>query len=268
MPERATTGRYVEIAGHPTWVSDTGTGADPLLLLHGGLSCSDEFAGFVSEPLARRHRVVAFDRRGHGYTADTEEPFGYEAMADEVIGVLDTVVGGPAHLIGWSDGGIAALLAARKRPDLVRRQVLIGANFHHDGIDLGGVSEDAEFASYAGLSYGERSPDGAEHFPVVFAKFLQMARTEPTLTPADLAVITTPTLVLAGDDDLVRLEHTVALYEALPEAQLGIYPGASHAVPAERPDDVVATIEAFLDRPVPPVTALPNRRRASAPGPA
>lgn len=165
-------------------------------------------------------------------------------------------------MVGWSDGGIAALLAARKRPDLVRRQVLIGANFHHSGISLGQVGEaDSEFSDYARLVYGERSPDGPEHFQVVMSKFLTMARTEPTLTTGDLATIETPTLVLVGDDDLVRLDHTVALDEALPQAQLAVMPGASHAVPVERPDEVAATIVGFFDRPVPPVTAMPNRRR-------
>jgi pimeloyl-ACP methyl ester carboxylesterase len=252
---------YVDIAGHPTWVTRTGAG-EPLLLLHGGASCSDDVLGFLGPPLGERYEVIAFDRRGHGYTADTAEPFHYESMADEVIGVLETVIGGPAVVVGWSDGGIASLLAARKRPDLVRRQVLIGANFHHDGIVLNGVDDDPDFAAYVAQAYAERSPDGAEHFPVVMEKFLAMARTEPTLTADDLGGIGVPTLVLAGDDDLVRLDHTAALYEALPEAQLAILPGASHAVPVERPAEVAAAIIGFLDRPVPPPTAMPVRRRA------
>ena len=55
-------------------------------------------------------------------------------MATETIGVLEQVVGGPAHLVGWSDGGIVGLLVALRRPDLVDRLVLIGANFHFDGV--------------------------------------------------------------------------------------------------------------------------------------
>lgn len=252
---------YVDIAGHPTWFTIAGTGPETILLLHGGTSCSDDIMPFLGEPLSQRYRVVAFDRRGHGRTADTDEPFGYEAMADEVIGVLEQVIGGPAFLVGWSDGGIAALLASRKRPDLVTRQVLIGTNFHHDGIVLGDIADlGEEFAEYARQSYVARSPDGPEHFPIVMKKFEHMARTQPTLTVADLTGIRTPTLVLVGDDDLVRLDHTVALYEALPEAQLAVIPGASHAVPIERPGEVVAAILGFLERPVPPQTAMPVRR--------
>lgn len=254
-------GEYVDVDGHPTWVTETGSGTETLLLLHGGTSCSDDVLACLGGPLGERYRVVAFDRRGHGHTADTDEPFHYESMADEVVGVLETVIGGPALVVGWSDGGIASLLAARKRPDLVTRQALVGANFHHDGIALGNLGSDDDFGEYARQSYAERSPDGPDHFAVVMAKFLQLARTEPELSIDDLASIATPTLVLAGDDDLVRLDHTVALYEALPEAQLAILPGASHAAPVERPAEVASTIVGFFERPVPPVTAMPVRRR-------
>jgi pimeloyl-ACP methyl ester carboxylesterase len=255
------TTEYVDVNGHPTWLRRSGSGEEIVLLLHGGLSCSDEIVGPLGGPLGSSYEVVAFDRKGHGYTADTEEPFHYESMADEVIGVVERL-GRPVHLVGWSDGGIAALLATRKRPDLVDRQVLIGANFHFDGIVLDDADEGTDLAGSMADSYGSRSPDGRDHFPVVHAKFMEMARTEPTLTPEDLLTIATPTLVLAGDDDMVSLAHTVALYEALPAGQLAIVPGASHAVPLEKPGLVGELISDFLRGPVPPQTALPVRRAA------
>ena len=265
------TNEYVDINGHRTWLHRSGVGDEIVLLLHGGMSCSDDILGALEGPLALSHEVVAFDRKGHGFTADTDEPFHYESMADEVIGVVERL-GRPVHVVGWSDGGIAALLASRRRPDLVLRQVLIGTNFHHDGIVLTHVEEGAEIGELGGElgaqmaeSYGRRSPDGPDHFPVVFAKFVTMARTEPTLTPEDLGAIGTPTLVLAGDDDMVSLAHTVALYEALPAAQLAVVPGASHAVPLEKPTLVGQLILDFIRGPIPPLTALPIRRAVAAP---
>jgi len=249
-------GEYVNVAGHPTWLHRCGSGSETVLLLHGGLSCSEELLGALEEPLGSAYELVAFDRKGHGRTADTEEPFHYESMADEVTAVIG-LLGGPVHLVGWSDGGIAALLASRRRPDLVRRQVLIGANFHHDGIVLG---EDLAPTEEMAESYGRRSPDGRDHFPVVFEKFSAMARTEPTLTSEDLAAVSTPRLVLVGDDDLVALRHTADLFEGLPAGQLAVVPGASHAVPLEKPTLVARLIIEFLQGPVPPVTALPVRR--------
>lgn len=259
-------GEYVDVNGHPTWLhrgagSAAGSAAETVLLLHGGMSCSDDLLPVLEAPLASAYQVAAFDRRGHGYTRDSDEPFHYAAMAQEVIGVIGHL-GGPVHLVGWSDGGIAALLVSLERPDLVGRQVLIGANFHHDGIVLtdDDLGEDSPLGRAMAAAYSRRSPDGAEHYPVVEAKFEQMARTEPTMTTADLAAVTTPTLVLAGDDDMVRLDHTAALYQALPAGQLAIVPGTSHAVPVERPALVAQLILDFLGGPVPPQTALPVRR--------
>jgi pimeloyl-ACP methyl ester carboxylesterase len=253
-------GRYVEIDGLLTWVDQRGTGHAPVLVLHGGLSDGELLLDGWESSLGATHPLTAFDRRGHGRTADTDEPFHYDDMATETIAVLESVVGGPAHLVGWSDGGIIAMAVALRRPDLVRRLVLIGANFHYDGafpVDLG---DDPGLALIVSR-YAERSPDGGEHFAVVAGKFMLMSTTEPTWTTDDLAGIEAPALVLAGDDDLIALEHTCALYQALPQGQLAIVPGASHTVPIERADETAAIIERFLTTEVPPTTMMAVRRR-------
>jgi pimeloyl-ACP methyl ester carboxylesterase len=253
-------GEYLDIGRHPTWVDQRGSGPATILLLHGGMSNSDLLLEAIGAPLAERHRLVAFDRRGHGYTADTAAPFHYEDMAAETIGVLEAVVGGPAHLVGWSDGGIIGLLVALHRPELVDRMVVIGANFHHDGIGGLDIPEDSPFASAIVGAYAQRSPDGGEHFGEVFEKFMAMATTEPTLTTDDLGRITAPTLVMAGDDDAVLLAHTCEMYEALPAGQLSIVPGTSHALPIERPDVTARTVLDFLGAGGPPATLMPVRR--------
>jgi pimeloyl-ACP methyl ester carboxylesterase len=251
---------YVTIDGHPTWVADTGGPGEPLLLLHGGLSNSDSLLDSVGPGLVDRFRVVAFDRRGHGYTADTEAPFHYADMATETVGVLREVVGGPAALVGWSDGGIVGLLVALARPDLVRKLVVIGTNYHYDGFIPFDHGSSASLSDSLLAPYAARSPDGVEHAEVVFAKGFAMIATEPTLTTDDLAHITAPTLVVVGDDDMVRLDHTCALYEALPQGQLAVVPGTSHALPLERPDAVAGLVVDFLSATDPPQTFLPVRR--------
>jgi pimeloyl-ACP methyl ester carboxylesterase len=253
-------GERIAVGGHPTWVDDRGDGPECVLLLHGGMSNSDTIMEALAAPLLDRYRVVAFDRRGHGYTADIGGPFHYDDMATDTIAVLEQVVGGPAHVVGWSDGGIIGLLVAMRRPDLVGRLVTIGANFHHDGMVDVDFGESTALGQEMYEEYAERSPDGAEHFGELFERFLVMVATEPTLTTAELAAITAPTLVVAGDDDLVRLDHTCALYEALPAGQLAILPGTSHAVPLERPVDVARIVGDFLAADVPPATLLPVRR--------
>ena len=251
----------IDIDGHPTWYADSGAAPGvPVLLLHGGVSNSDLLLDTIGGPIGGAHRVVAFDRRGHGRTADTDALFHYDEMADETVAVLDGVVSGPAHLVGWSDGGIVALLVALRRPDLVERLVLIGVNFHHEGTRQISMPEDAPFLTMIQASYAERSPDGPEHFAVALKKGMALFTTEPTLTTVDLAAVTAPTLVMAGDDDLIEAAHTLALYGALPAGRLAVVPGTSHALPLERPDEVARLIVDFLAAADPPDTLMPIDR--------
>jgi len=253
-------GEHVDISGHATWVESVGSGDETVVLLHGGLSNCDDLLQSIGPALAERYRVVAFDRRGHGRTADIEGPLHYDDMAADTIAVIETVVGGPAHIVGWSDGGILALLVARRRPELVERMVLIGANFHFDGVRELATEGGGDFINTLAQAYSDRSPDGPEHFAEIVAKTMTMFATEPTMTIDEIRSIPTPALVLVGDDDLVELSHTCALYEALPHGQLAVLPGASHAVPLEKPVEVAAAILDFFAGPPSPQTLMPSRR--------
>jgi pimeloyl-ACP methyl ester carboxylesterase len=215
--------------------------------------------------LAEAHKVFLMDRRGHGRTPDTDAPFSYDDMAAETVDFLEQVVGSPAALVGWSDGGIVALHLSLGRPDLVRRQVLIGTNFHYDGLvpafDMGD-DPDAEHVAMFKALYEAVAVDPS-HWPVFFTKTMAMWREQPTLTVEDIARIPVPTLVLAGDDEPIRLDHTAALYEALPEGQLAIVPGTSHVLTLEKPDLVNRLLLEFLAETGPPATMVPIRRANS-----
>ena len=252
---------YVAINGHPTWIADTGAGT-PVLLLHGAFSNGDGLFD-VFAPLAVDHRVVAFDRRGHGRTADTDAPFHYADMTTETVGVLEHAGGDAAHIIGYSDGGIIGLLLALARPDLVRSLVLIGTNYHYDGVVPGAFDDfgpDSDTFAFLQPGYAERSPDGGDHFAVVVAKGVAMLTIEPTLTTDDLARIVMPALVMAGDDDMIEPVHTWSLYEALSKGQLAVVPGASHILPYEKPALVAQLVGDFLRSGGEIATMMPVRR--------
>jgi pimeloyl-ACP methyl ester carboxylesterase len=190
-------------------------------------------------------------------------------MAADTIGFLDAVVGSPAHLVGWSDGGIVGLLVAIARPDLVRKLVAISANFDTSGVvpDAmeGGTSMTADSDSLAVFRtpYEAASPDGPGHWPVVFGKFQEMISTQPNITVEQLGRISAPTLVLAGDDDMITLEHTSALFRAIPNSELAVVPGTSHGLIMEKPDLVNRLVLDFLEKdPVP--TFMPLRRSSGA----
>ena len=252
---------HISLNGHPTWTYVSKRKKKPsLVLLHGGMSSSGSLLRNLAPHFDKNYRVAAFDRRGHGRTADTDAPFHYEEMADETIAFLEHL-GGKHFVVGHSDGGNVALIVAMRRPDLLKRVVLVGANYHFDGMRPMPMFhlEGEQFEEWA-TKYGELSPSGKEHARDVITKTLHMFDTEPAFSVDDLAKISVPMLVMAGDDDLMELSHTSSLYEAVPGAQLAIVPGTSHAVLKEKTKLSAKLIRNFFEDDYPPVTYQPSRR--------
>jgi pimeloyl-ACP methyl ester carboxylesterase len=218
---------YVQLGEVHTYYEEDGEG-DPLVLLHPGLADSRAFEAHVPE-LAQRFHVFRPDRRGHGRTPDVDGPISYDLMARDTIAFLERVVGGPAYLLGHSDGAPVALLAALERPELVRGLVFSSGVFHHEGWAPGAIDLDDETEAFFLDYWGAVAPDGPEHFSVVKAKLDRMHREEPTLTVDDLAGYAGPVLVMVGDsDEEIPMEHTLALHEGLADAQLAVLPGTGH----------------------------------------
>jgi pimeloyl-ACP methyl ester carboxylesterase len=248
---------YVEAGGVQTWYAEYGTG-DPLLLLHGGFSDASEF-GATTPALASRFRVITPERRGHGHTPDVPGPISYDNMAADTVAFMEQKGISRAHLVGHSDGANVALLVALARPDLVDRMVLISGNFRFDGLVSGLDLNELAANEFLAEAYGQVSPDGREHFPVVAEKIFRMASTEPTLTPVDLGKVGARTLVMAGDDDMVSAEHTLAMYRAIPGSELAVVPGTSHILIIEKPELCNEIILDFLTKD-PVTTFMPVRR--------
>jgi pimeloyl-ACP methyl ester carboxylesterase len=249
---------YVEVNGVSMWYDERGDG-DPLVLLHGGFTDSRDFTGNL-DTLASRFRLLLPERRGHGHTADVAGPITLDVMAQDTIAFLDKLVGGPVRLVGYSAGAIVALRVAVRRPDLVDRLVLISGAFNRDGMILR-PSADAAPPPQLVAAYAEVSPDGAEHLPVVTAKIAKSVAEEPGLIVADLGAVACRTLVMVGDDDIVTLEHTLALYRGLRDAELAIVPAASHLLLLEKPELCTRLVTDFLTTDPAP-TMMPIRRAA------
>ena len=253
--------QYVQLGTVRTWYDDHGDGK-PLVLMHGGLTDS-RFLEPNLGPLAERFHVYTPDRRGHGRSPDVEGPITYQLMADDTIAFLEQVVGGPVHLVGHSDGAVVAMLVAMQRPELVRRLVMISGGFDKSGEAAPDMEFDSdEVVQFLGPAYGEVSPDGEAHFPVLAGKVGEMARNEPHVDPAELPRITARSLVMYADDDVMTLAHAVALFDALPDAELAVVPGTSHFLTQEKPHLVNALLLDFLTND-PVATVAPIRRTAA-----
>lgn len=229
---------FVENRGAQIYYETHGTG-EAIILLHGGLSVSSIF--FAQMPaLAQAHRVIAIDLRGQGRSTLGTQPFDYPLLADDVRAVLDTLGITQSTIIGWSDGGIIALMLSIEAPQLVRRQLLLGANFHPRGLTpsaLESIQEElpATASLASRLVYRLYSPHPAR-WQQLWQELQQMWLNGPVLSPQQLAGITQETLVIAGEFDNISLEHTQELRAALGNAQLQIIAGAGHNLLLERPD--------------------------------
>ncbi len=239
---------YVDVRGVASHHEVAGDGP-PVVVLHGGF-CSLETLREMTESLTPAYRVHAVERPGHGRTPDRDGPYSYAEAVADTLAYLDAVGLADTHMVGYSDGAIIGLLIARDHPDRFRSVVAISANIDVDGFVAEDEHDRAMPAAGAQLiddQYAALSPDGPAHAEVVAAKLHAMWAVEPDIPARDLGAIAAPVLVMAGQHDMVRLEHTALIAASIPDAQLCIVPGASHLLVAERPALVGQIVREFLD---------------------
>lgn len=215
---------------------------EPLLLVHGNGGSIAMMAGLI-EGLKAHHKVIAMDSRDQGRSSDSEGALTYEKMTDDLAALVDHLKLGAVDVVGWSDGGIEALLMGARHPDKVRKLVAMAANLQPDGVY---PETDALVKQMLGAITPEmrKTPQGKRD-----VKVASIMLTEPHINAALLAKVTAPTLVLSGDHDLIRLDHTVRIYESLPNAQLAVFPNSTHMIPYDDPGAFIATVERFLTTP-------------------
>ncbi|MBT9394204.1 alpha/beta fold hydrolase [Hymenobacter sp. NST-14] len=230
-------GRTVPVAGARLYYETYGQG-EPLLLLHGNGQSIAAWHRQIAA-LARHFRVLAVDTRGHGRSLDeTSAELTYGLLAEDVRQLLDALQLRRVRVLGWSDGANTALHLARQAPDYVSALVLVGANLSPEALD-------PPLLTFLQQQLAPLPPTSAA------ARWHRLLLQEPHLRPTDLTGLRVPTLVLAGQHDVILEAHTRALAAALPGARLHIFPGASHFVPHEQPQDFNARVLAFLGVPRP-----------------
>jgi pimeloyl-ACP methyl ester carboxylesterase len=241
--DNAAAGRTFEHDGLRLYFEVYGTG-EPLLLVHGnGGSIAD-----MREQIAhfrRRYQVIAMDSRDQGKSADSPGKITYEQMTDDLAALIDHLKLGPVNVVGWSDGGIEGLLLGIRHPQKIKKIVAMAANLnpgdqaiHPEALAL------VKSMVLAIPAEVRQTPQGRRGLKVT-----DMMLEEPHIELKALAGITAPTLVIAGDHDMIRDEHTVAIYQQIPNSQLAILPNATHMVPYDDPATFNAIVERFLRTP-------------------
>jgi pimeloyl-ACP methyl ester carboxylesterase len=246
MPAPAETG-YAPVNGIEMYYAVFGQG-DPVLLIHGGLGHADIWASQVAE-MSKTHKVIVADSRGHGRSTRTEEPYGYDLMASDYVALLDFLKIDKTALVGWSDGGIIGIDIAMSHPERLTRLYVQAANVTVDGVDPG-VATDKTFGAYIewmGEDYKKMSktPDQYDAF---VTQISHMWESQPNWTKEQLAKITTPTAIVAGDhDEAIKREHTDYMASVIPGAKEIILPNASHFAMLQAPEEYTKSALEFIE---------------------
>jgi pimeloyl-ACP methyl ester carboxylesterase len=220
-----------------------GTG-EPLLMVHGNGGSISDLRNQIAH-FRKRYMVIAMDSRDHGRSSDSTETLTYEKMTDDQAALLEHLKVGPANVLGWSDGGIEALLLGIRHPAKVKKLVAMAANLNPTADAFSPDILALIKTMMADVPAADRdTPEGRRSLKVT-----GMMLVEPNIDVNALETITAPTLVLAADHDAIRDEHTIDIYHHLPNSQLAIFPNATHMIPYDDPATFNATVERFLRTP-------------------
>jgi pimeloyl-ACP methyl ester carboxylesterase len=216
-----------------------------VLLVHGGTGTSAFDWEFVREPLAERFRLVLTDVRGHGRSSDPEYRLSIEQIGDDVASLLEHV-GECEAIVAFSVSATAVLALLCRRPSLTRAFVCIGASRTGDPTQVDAILggpwpsklKRIRHEHATGEDYWRRLQSALAH-----------SWADLRITDAELGELETPTLVVCGDRDRIEpVETAVSLARTLPRGELCVLPDCGHFVSRDRPAELTAVVERFLDR--------------------
>lgn len=212
---------------------------EPLIFLHG----NGEDVTYFSHQIAffqKSYRVIAIDTRGHGKSPRGDEPFTISQFADDLYDFMREHDIRRADMLGFSDGANIALLFTIRHPERVNRLILNSANLNPRGLKT---------SIYFSLMKAYREAKKASEDDEAAYKemeFLKLMLKEPNITARELREVRVPTLVIAGENDMIKKSHSKKIYKQLPAAKLVFIPG-NHFIANENFDVFNMEVAKFLE---------------------
>jgi pimeloyl-ACP methyl ester carboxylesterase len=268
-PQTGGTG-YAPVNGLQLYYEVHGSGR-PLVLLHGNLSTIGVDFGAIIPPLAKGRQVIALEHQAHGHTADIDRPLSIGNWADDTMALLRHLGIEQADFFGYSSGAGVALQIAVDHPELVGKLVLASVSYRLDGLHPGlmdGIQE-LQPEHLAGSAfeqdYARVAPNPGD-WPKLIEKIKQMDADLPEWSAEDIRAITSPTLLIIGDSDIVQPEHAVEMFRllgggvigdlaGLPRSRLAVLPGTTHVTLVQKADWLASMVGEFLEAEVSPQAA-------------
>src|SRR5688500_2905589 len=253
-------GNRVNVNGMRMYYEVAGTG-DPLVVLHGAYM-NIPTMGAIIPRLARTHKVYAVELQGHGRTTDISRPITYSNLADDVAAFMDAVGLRKADVFGYSMGAEAALQLAIRHPAKVNKVVAASAAYDLKGWQPAFTEMIPQMTveMISAMPFAREYPKLAANpngFPELARKLIALEK-EPMAWEADLKALKTPVLIIAGDADVMTLEHSVAMFrllgggvmgdmgKPLSASRLAVLPATAHTAVITQPDLLHALIEPFF----------------------
>ena len=237
------TGKYYDIRGFKMYVEVYGHG-QPLLIIHGNGGSINNFL-YQIPYFEKNYQVIIADSRAQGKSTDPGDSLTYEMMADDYAALLDAMKIDSADVIGWSDGGINGLLLAIRHPEKVKKLAVTGANLRPDTTAVWQEVWDMVTPTYNMLKKKVTKTD----MDKAVLKLYRLLIEQPHIPLDDLHQISCPALIIGGDHDMIKEEHTMEVYKNIRDGYLWILPNSGHSTPVVYADEFNKKVDDFFKQP-------------------
>ncbi|MEP7252288.1 MAG: alpha/beta hydrolase [Ginsengibacter sp.] len=235
-------GKFYDIRGVKMYCEIYGSGT-PLLMIHGNGGSIKSFKSNIPF-FAKKYKVIVLDSRAQGKTKDGSDSLSFEMMADDEAALLDELHIDAAYVIGWSDGGINALLLAMRHPEKVISLAATGANIWPDSTAFDPNFWRDEKKDYDSLK--DIQPNTPEEKND--RKLFMLDWEQPHISLQSLGSIKSHALIICGDHDLISTEHTKLIAQNIPHGELWIVPNSGHATLKEHKDEFNEKVDQFFSK--------------------
>ena len=242
--DNANAGHYATVNGIKMYYEIYGDG-QPLLLLHGNGGSIKVHAGRI-EYFKNKYQVIAIDSRAHGKTEDIGDSLTYKNMTKDIDALLEYLNIDSCYIWGQSDGGILGLRLAFDYPDKVKMLAVFGANLSPDTT--------AVPPSLVNLVNKIMETTTNNHQK----RLMKLMKYQPQIGFNELSKIEIPVLIMSGDRDAIRLEHTLEIFNHIKNSNLFIMPGATHFGSYEKSDLFNVVLEDFFSKPFSKTSTMEN----------
>jgi pimeloyl-ACP methyl ester carboxylesterase len=244
--ENQAVGKYIEINGAKIYYEEYGKG-EPLLLIHGNQG-NIKTMGNQIDSFKSKYRVIIADSRGHGKSELKTNALSYEEITADWEGLVNHLKLDSVSIIGWSDGGIIALKMGINDKIKIKKIVAMGANLRPDATALPYSVVLKIWKERMNIESKITEKDTTKNWKLRKQHYGLMLDQTP-IPLSDLSKIKAKVLIIAGDEDEVKGEHSLEIYKNIPNAQLCIMPGATHFAPASNIELFNGITDRFLSNP-------------------